>query len=181
MSSVLIIDFWFNERVTVPCQKKFYSRPIYSGSPAKKKSARAFWRNIEVQTMLIDTHQLGVKWEDTEDTKGWSWSSAKPYPRWKNLVWTQDPRLPTKLSFKGGSPPIHTPNPTLFLAFPQILRTRFLLRVVVCHIPKFWNVKRIEIGSVFDFLGLKFHKDLKLFENFILISNFQNFVFKNQS
>jgi hypothetical protein len=44
------------------------------------------------------------------------------------------PRLPTKVSFKGGSPP-SVPKPSFFIASPN-LGTRFLLRVVVCHIPK---------------------------------------------
>jgi hypothetical protein len=44
------------------------------------------------------------------------------------------PRPPTKVSFKVGSPP-RTPNPSFFLASPN-LGTRFLLRVVLCHIPK---------------------------------------------
>jgi hypothetical protein len=46
--------------------------------------------------------------------------------------WTQRPRLPTKVSFKGGSH-LGNPIPTFFLASP-ISGMRFLLRVVVCNI-----------------------------------------------
>jgi hypothetical protein len=64
-----------------------------------------------------------------------------PVPSHIQVVPTMNtkPRLPTKVFFKGGSTP-STPNPFFFLASPN-LGTRFLLRVVVCHIPKIWNVK----------------------------------------
>jgi hypothetical protein len=39
------------------------------------------------------------------------------------------------------------PEP-FFLASTN-LRIRFLLRVVVCHIPKFWNVKINKIGTMY--------------------------------
>jgi hypothetical protein len=60
------------------------------------------------------------------------------------------PRLPTKFSFKGGSPP-SIPNPSFFLASPN-LGTRFLLRAVVCHIPKFGMRKINKIGTMFVIL-----------------------------
>jgi hypothetical protein len=44
--------------------------------------------------------------------------------------------LPIKVSFDGGSPPTY-PKPKFFIAFLRISGKRFLLRVVVCHIPKF--------------------------------------------
>jgi hypothetical protein len=54
----------------------------------------------------------------------------------------QVPRLPTKVSFKGGNP-----NPIFFLASP-ISGTRFLLRVVVCNIPRFNKI----LGEMFAFV-----------------------------
>jgi hypothetical protein len=60
-----------------------------------------------------------------------------PVPNYIQDVPTMNPkpRLPTKVSFKGGSPP-SIPNPSFLLASPN-LGTRFLLRVVVCNIPDF--------------------------------------------
>jgi hypothetical protein len=79
----------------------------------------------------IDTHVLEMKVEATYGTKD------DPVPSQNQGVprLNPRPRLPTKVSFKGGSPP-SIPNPSFFLASPN-LGTRFLLRVVVCHIPKF--------------------------------------------
>jgi hypothetical protein len=77
------------------------------------------------------------------------------------LLWTQRTRLPTKVSFKGGSPP-SIPNPSFFLASPN-LGARFLLRVVVCHIPKIWNVKIKKNRNHVCLNWFKFHKELKLF------------------
>jgi hypothetical protein len=51
---------------------------------------------------------------------------------------TQVSRLPTKVSFKGGSR-LGNLIPTFFLASP-ISGTRFLLRVVVCNIPRFYQI-----------------------------------------
>ena len=63
-------------------------------------------------------------------------------------------RLPTKVSFKGGSPPNlckpSYPNLSFFLAFPN-LGTRFLLRVVVCNIPDFWKVQKSQKFETFCF------------------------------
>ena len=74
---------------------------------------------------------------------------------------------PSEISFKGGSTQVY-PEPKTFLSsLSPISGTRFLLRVVVCHIPKIWNVKINKIGSLFACLGLKIHKELKLFENYI--------------
>jgi hypothetical protein len=61
------------------------------------------------------------------------------------FVETQVSRLPTKVSFKGGSH-LGNPVPTLFLASP-ISGTRFLLRVVVCNIPRFYQI----LGEIFCF------------------------------
>src|SRR3954452_16472266 len=86
---------------------------------------------------------------------------------------TQDKVLPTKVSFKGGSPPSHIPDPTFFLAFLRISGTRFLLRVVVCNIPKFskfWNMKRKFKNECFPcYVDLKIHKELKTFVYFVEI------------
>ena len=59
-------------------------------------------------------------------------------------------------------------RPNLLSSLSRISRTRFLLRVVVCHIPKFsefWNVKINKIGCLVACLVLKIYKELKLFEN----------------
>jgi hypothetical protein len=50
-----------------------------------------------------------------------------------------------EFSFKGGSHPDNL-IPTFFLAFP-ISRTRFLLRVVVCNDPGFYQI----LGKIFRF------------------------------
>jgi hypothetical protein len=74
------------------------------------------------------------------------------------------PRLPTKVSFKGGSPP-NIPNPSFFLASPN-LGTRFLLRVVVCNIPKFskfWNVKIYIIYLIELFVFAEISRGTKTF------------------
>jgi hypothetical protein len=62
------------------------------------------------------------------------------------LVETQVSGLPTKVSFKGG---IHlgNPIPIFFLASP-ISGMRFLLRVVVCNIPRFYQI----LGEIFAFV-----------------------------
>jgi hypothetical protein len=80
--------------------------------------------------MRIDTLLLEIKVEATCGTKD------DPVPSHIQDMSTMNPkpRLPTKVSFQGGSPP-RIPNPSFFLASPN-LRMRFLLRVVVCHIPK---------------------------------------------
>jgi hypothetical protein len=53
------------------------------------------------------------------------------------LTLNQRPRLPTKVSFKGGSH-LDTLNPSTVQASTN-LGTRFLLRVVVCNIPSFYQ------------------------------------------
>jgi hypothetical protein len=85
--------------------------------------------------MRIDNHLLEIKVEATFGTKDDPVSSNIPDVPTMN----PKPRQPTKVSFKGGSPP-SIPNPSFFPASPN-LGTRFLLKVVVCHIPKNWNVK----------------------------------------
>jgi hypothetical protein len=91
---------------------------------------------------------------------------------------SQGTRLPTKVSFKGGSH-LGNLNPTFFLSSP-ISGTRFLLRVVVCNIPRFYQI----LGEIFLLLfclnWLKIYKNLKLFElmkSFIrkLFQTFYNF------
>ena len=72
-------------------------------------------------------------------------------------VWGQELRPPTKVSFKGVRPLTkvsfkgvstprclnpETPNLFFFLASSN-LGKRFLLRVLVCNIPWFWNVLKI--------------------------------------
>jgi hypothetical protein len=94
------------------------------------------------------------------------------------LVEPQEPRLPTKVSFKGGSH-LGNPKPTFFLASP-ISGTRFLLRVVVCNIPRFYQILG-EFFFCFCFVCVdwKIHRDLKLlslFKNFIL-KLFQSFYY----
>jgi hypothetical protein len=89
--------------------------------------------------------------------------------------WTQGPRLPTKVSFKGGSH-LGNPNPSFFLACPN-LGTRFLLRVVVSNIPSFYQILGVKFLFLFCLCWLKFHRDLtllSLFKGFIgkTISNF---------
>jgi hypothetical protein len=61
------------------------------------------------------------------------------------LVETQVSGLPTEVSFKGGSH-LGNPIPTFFLASP-ISGTRFFLRVVVCNIPRFYQI----LGEFFCF------------------------------
>jgi hypothetical protein len=86
-----------------------------------------------------------------------------------------------RVTFKGGSPP-SIPNPSLFLASPD-LGMRFLLRVVVYHIPKFYLILGEFFLLLFCLCWLKIHKDLKplsLFKSFIIktISNFLVFLKK---
>jgi hypothetical protein len=75
--------------------------------------------------------------------------------------WTQVPRIPTKVSFKGGSH-LGNPKPIFLLASP-ISGMRFLLRVVVCNIPGFYQI----LGEFFLLLlcmnWMEIHKDLKHF------------------
>jgi hypothetical protein len=107
------------------------------------------------------------------------WPSVKskddPVPSQNQGVsdWTQGPRLPTKVSFKGGSH-LGNLNPTFFLASP-ISGTRFLLRVVVCNIPRFYQI----LGEFFFFcfacVDWIFHRDLKL------LSLFKSFMKKTNS
>jgi hypothetical protein len=49
------------------------------------------------------------------------------------------PRLPTKVSFKGGRPP-RIPNPSFFLASPN-LRDEISFKGGSLSHPKIWNVK----------------------------------------
>jgi hypothetical protein len=77
------------------------------------------------------------------------------------LVETQVSGLPTKVSFKGGSH-LGNPKPTFFLASP-ISGTRFLLRVVVCNIPKFHQI----LGEIFAFVLyvlIEISQEFKTFE-----------------
>jgi hypothetical protein len=69
------------------------------------------------------------------------------------------------------------PEP-LFLASPN-LGTRFLLRVVVCHIPKIWNVKINKTGTMVVCVDLKFHKELELllYSKALLEKPFQTFYY----
>jgi hypothetical protein len=61
------------------------------------------------------------------------------------LVELQEPRLPTKVSFKGGS---HLGNLTpIFLSNLSNLGDEILLRVVVCNIPRFYQI----LGEIFCF------------------------------
>jgi hypothetical protein len=53
------------------------------------------------------------------------------------------------------------PNPPLFLA-SQISGTRFLLRVVVCNIPRFYQILGNFFLLLFCLCWLKIHRDLKL-------------------
>jgi hypothetical protein len=81
-------------------------------------------------------------------------------------IWV--PRLTQKVSFKGGSH-LDNPKPSFFLASP-ISGTRFLLRVVVCNIPRFYQILG-EILLLFCVHWLKIHSDLKTFwllKNFIM-------------
>ena len=46
--------------------------------------------------------------------------------------------------------------------------------------PKIWNVKINKIGTLFACLGLKIHKELKLFENYIELLLKMEFFKKNR-
>jgi hypothetical protein len=121
-------------------------------STTEEAILNAILRKIWCYGVRIDTHLLETKVEVTYGTKDDLVSShIQDVP-----TMNPKPRLPTKVSFKGGSPP-NIPNPSFFLA-SQNLGTRFLLRVVVYHIPKFGMWKK----TMFACLDLKFHKDLKL-------------------
>jgi hypothetical protein len=93
-------------------------------------------------SLWIDTHLLEMKIKTNYGFKRWPSVKSKddPVPSQDQGVsgWTQRLRLPTKVSFKGGSH-LGNPNPSFFLASP-ISGTRFLLRVVVCNIPIFYQI-----------------------------------------
>jgi hypothetical protein len=74
-------------------------------------------------------------------------SKDDPVPSQDQGVWIKPQvyRLPTRVSFKGGSH-LGNPKPTFFLASP-ISGMRFLLRVVVCNIPRFYQI----LGEIFSF------------------------------
>jgi hypothetical protein len=65
-----------------------------------------------------------------------------------------------EFSFKGGSHPDNL-IPTFFLASP-ISRTRFLLRVVVCNIPRFYQI----LGKFFAFVLLEMIGNSQGFKTF---------------
>jgi hypothetical protein len=80
------------------------------------------------------------------------------------MVEPQVSRLPTKVSFKGGS---HLGNlKHYFLLASPISGMRFLSRVVVCNIPRFYQI----LGEFFLLLicmyRFKIHRDLKLLSLF---------------
>jgi hypothetical protein len=91
--------------------------------------------------LWIDTHLLEMKIRTNYGVKRWSSVKSKddPVPSQDQCVsgWTQGPKLPTKVSFKGGSH-LGNPKPSFFLASP-ISGTRFILRVVVCKVPRFYQ------------------------------------------
>jgi hypothetical protein len=66
-----------------------------------------------------------------------------------------------EFSFKGGSTlvPLETIN---FLTFLQISRTRFLLRVVVCNIPRFYQI----LENFFAFVLLEIFGNAQGFKTF---------------
>jgi hypothetical protein len=78
-----------------------------------------------------------------------------------------------RVYFKGGSPPI-IPNPPLFLASPN-LGTRFLLRVVVCNIPRIYQIWEGNFCAFVCLGWLKIHRNLKL------LSLFGTFIIKSIS
>jgi hypothetical protein len=104
--------------------------------------------------MWIDTHLLEMKVEATKD---------EPVPSQDQGVsgWSHGPRLPTKVSFKGGSH-LGNPNPSFFLSSP-ISGTRFLLRVVVCNIPRFYQILE---GNFCAFVLLRLIENSQGFKTF---------------
>jgi hypothetical protein len=76
---------------------------------------QAILREIRRQGMWIDTHLLEMKEKVATGIKD------DPVPSHNQSVprLNLGPRLPTKVPFKGGSPP-STPNPSFFLASPNL-------------------------------------------------------------
>jgi hypothetical protein len=114
--------------------------------------------------LWVDTHLLERKIETNYGFKRW------PVPSQNQGVssWTQGPRLSTKISFKGGS---HLGNPKLsFFLASLISGTRFLLRVVVCNIPRFYQILGNFFCFYFAYVDWKFTgiwNFLSLFKSFI--------------
>jgi hypothetical protein len=73
--------------------------------------------------LWIDTHLLEMKIETNYGFKRWPSAESKddPVPSQNQGVsgWTEEPRLPTKVSFKGGSH-LGNPNLSFFLASPNL-------------------------------------------------------------
>jgi hypothetical protein len=65
-----------------------------------------------------------------------------------------------EFSFKGGSH-LGNPNLSFFLTSP-ISGTRFLLRVVVCNIPRFYQI----LGEIFVFILLMLIENSQRFKTF---------------
>jgi hypothetical protein len=86
----------------------------------RKVILKPSWGRLDAIEMWIDSHLLEMKAETNYGTKDDPVSSHIK----DVLTMNPRPRLPTKVSFKGGSPP-SIPNPSFFLASPN-LGTRFL-------------------------------------------------------
>jgi hypothetical protein len=98
------------------------------------------------------------------------WPSAKskddPVPSQHQGVsdWTQGPRLPTKVSFKGGS---HLGNSkSYFISSLSNLGDEISLRVVVCNIPIFYQILGWNFCFLFCLCWLKIYRKLKLLSLF---------------
>jgi hypothetical protein len=102
----LLIDQKSDSSVTKVIQQM--SLKHYNGG----SYTQAILRKIGCYRMWIDTHLLGMKVEATKD-------DPVPSQTQGCLLWTEDLRIPTKVSFKGGSPP-SIPNPYFFLASPNL-------------------------------------------------------------
>jgi hypothetical protein len=96
---------------------------------------QAILRKIGCYSMWIDNHLLEMKVEATYGTKD------DPVPSQTKVcpVWTQDLDYLQKFLLRVVAHLVSQIHLSFWLL--QISGMRFLLRVVVCHIPKIWNVK----------------------------------------
>jgi hypothetical protein len=127
-------------------------------STTEKAILNALLRKIWCYGVRIDTHLLEMKVEATYGTKMTQCQVISKLC----LPWTENLDYPQKFLLRVVAhlePQTHLS----FLASPN-LGTRFLLRVVVCHIPKIWNVKINKNKKSCLLNWVKFHKKLKLFE-----------------
>jgi hypothetical protein len=135
-------------------------RTSWLGLLIDPKSDSSVSKVVHCYNKWEDTQLLEMKIEATCGTKDDPVSSPIPDVLTMNPI----PRLPTKVSFKGGSPPSIS-NPSFFLASPNLGDEISFKGGSLSH-PKILECENKKNRNHVCLYWLKFHRELKLFELF---------------